>query len=156
MVVDALDGYAGVSPFPGLYSNRWMTPAIRDTLLGRSHPNRMPLDRTNESGMTNTDLCQGILTLMRGQSNRAARYCCGMVLWQAEQGVCFEALESSELQVINTEPRGDKGFGYDPIVTPMGDTRTMAELDTDEKNRISHRGKAFRKLLDYLATTGIR
>lgn len=43
-------------------------------------------------------------------------------------------------------PRGDRGFGYDPIFVPRGHTRTCAELDRDEKDRISHRGQAFRAL----------
>ena len=43
-------------------------------------------------------------------------------------------------------PRGTNGFGYDPILVPEGDTRTCAELSADEKNAISHRGRAFRTL----------
>jgi XTP/dITP diphosphohydrolase len=43
-------------------------------------------------------------------------------------------------------PRGDNGFGYDPILVVDGDTRTSAELTFEEKNAISHRGKAFRAL----------
>ena len=44
-------------------------------------------------------------------------------------------------------PTGTNGFGYDPILQPEGDTRTCAELTPDEKNAISHRGKAFRALV---------
>jgi XTP/dITP diphosphohydrolase len=44
------------------------------------------------------------------------------------------------------EPRGDNGFGYDPILVVDGDSRTAAELSFEEKNAISHRGKAFRSL----------
>lgn len=155
MVVDALDGTYGISPFPGLYSNRWLTPSIRDTLLGKSFPNRMPLDRITETGVTNSDLCQGILALMQDKTNRAARYCCGMTLWHIEKGLCFEALETTELTVITDVPRGANGFGYDPIVSPVYEDgsiepRTMAELSASEKNRISHRGRAFRKLLQFL------
>lgn len=156
LVVDALDGYYGISPFPGLFSNRWMTPDIREELLGQSFPNRMPLDRTNQEGVTNSDLCQGILALMAGQANRSARYCCGMVLWHPQQGVCFQVLETTELQIIDTQPRGVNGFGYDPITVPVYEdsvsNRTMAELLTEEKNRISHRGRAFNKVLAYLKT----
>lgn len=43
-------------------------------------------------------------------------------------------------------PRGEHGFGYDPILVPEGDTRTCAELEPAEKNAISHRGRAFRAL----------
>ncbi len=54
------------------------------------------------------------------------------------RGVC-------EGEIVRT-PRGDRGFGYDPIFVPWGDTRTCAELERDEKDRISHRGQAFRTL----------
>lgn len=47
---------------------------------------------------------------------------------------------------ILREPRGSNGFGYDPILLPDGGTRSAAELTADEKNAISHRGKAFRLL----------
>ncbi len=154
LVVDALDGSYGISPFPGLYSNRWLTPAIRDELLDQSHPNRMPLERTNEQGITNSDLCQGILKLMAGQTNRTARYCCGMVLWHSGSGLLFQTLQSTELKVLEGEARGENGFGYDPIMILPNETRTMAEIDTARKNSISHRGKAFRQLLDFLARNG--
>lgn len=154
MIVDALDGSYGISPFPGIYSNRWLTPQVRDELLGQSFPNQMPLERvleyTTGQDVTNRDLCQAILKLMENQPNRKARYCCGMVLWNPVKNLCFETLDFTELEVITTEPRGTEGFGYDPIMVPVGDTKTMAELDPDAKNRISHRGKAFEKALQYL------
>jgi XTP/dITP diphosphohydrolase len=49
-------------------------------------------------------------------------------------------------------PRGDRGFGYDPIFVPAGWDRTMAELTDEEKDRISHRGKAFRALREAIGT----
>jgi XTP/dITP diphosphohydrolase len=48
--------------------------------------------------------------------------------------------------MLAREPRGDNGFGYDPILVVDGDTRTAAELTFEEKNAISHRGEAFRAL----------
>lgn len=47
-------------------------------------------------------------------------------------------------------PRGSGGFGYDPLFQPLGSTRSMAELSIDEKNRISHRGRAYREAANWL------
>ncbi len=47
---------------------------------------------------------------------------------------------------ITREVRGERGFGYDPVFVPDGETRTFAEMSKDEKNAVSHRGKAFRAL----------
>jgi XTP/dITP diphosphohydrolase len=52
---------------------------------------------------------------------------------------------------LATEPRGDQGFGYDPILVPSGGTRTTAQLSPDEKNAVSHRGEAFRALAPAIA-----
>jgi XTP/dITP diphosphohydrolase len=50
---------------------------------------------------------------------------------------------------ISQEPRGDAGFGYDPIFVPLdGDGRTFAEMSLKEKNALSHRGMAVRNMLD--------
>jgi len=51
---------------------------------------------------------------------------------------------------LTHQPRGDGGFGYDPILVPTGLDRTAAELTPQEKNRISHRGQAFRALVPAL------
>ncbi len=155
LAVEALDGTYGISPFPGLYSNRWLTPERRDTLLKQTYPNRMPLDRVTETGVTNSELCQGILALMAGQTNRSAHYCCGLVLWNAASQRLIEVFETTPLQVLDGEPRGQNGFGYDPIMIPMEPSgafseRTMAEWTVAEKNLVSHRGKAFQKALHHL------
>lgn len=51
---------------------------------------------------------------------------------------------------INREPRGQKGFGYDPVFLPMGFDRTFAEMSASEKDALSHRGKALEKLAGFL------
>jgi XTP/dITP diphosphohydrolase len=51
---------------------------------------------------------------------------------------------------IDLHPRGSGGFGYDPAFVPEGQERTMAELTDEEKDRISHRGRAFRALREKL------
>jgi XTP/dITP diphosphohydrolase len=53
--------------------------------------------------------------------------------------------------VLLATPRGARGFGYDPIFVPDGEQRTMAELQDEEKDRISHRGRAFRALARLLS-----
>ncbi|HEY2765567.1 MAG TPA: RdgB/HAM1 family non-canonical purine NTP pyrophosphatase [Pseudonocardiaceae bacterium] len=53
---------------------------------------------------------------------------------------------------LTTAPRGSNGFGYDPIFVPDGETRTSAELDSAEKDAMSHRGHALRELLSALCT----
>jgi XTP/dITP diphosphohydrolase len=80
--------------------------------------------------------------------NRTARYRCVAVcafpdageVWA--EGVCEGTLL--------TEPRGSGGFGYDPIFVPQGESRTMAQMPPEEKNAISHRGRAFRALAELL------
>jgi XTP/dITP diphosphohydrolase len=60
----------------------------------------------------------------------------------------FEVVEYGQLEgMLLREPRGDGGFGYDPVLQPAGLDRSCAELSPEEKNAISHRGKAFRALL---------
>jgi XTP/dITP diphosphohydrolase len=54
--------------------------------------------------------------------------------------------------VIVDSPRGAGGFGYDPVFLYEPSGKTFAELPRDEKNRLSHRGRAFRKLLGFLET----
>lgn len=77
--------------------------------------------------------------------HRAARFVCAAAL------VTPDGVEHVELGylpgTLATAPRGEHGFGYDPVLVPEGDTRTCAELAPEEKNRISHRGQAFRALL---------
>ncbi len=51
---------------------------------------------------------------------------------------------------IGTEPRGNKGFGYDPVFLPEGFDRTFAEMTAEEKDALSHRGKALQKLAEFL------
>ena len=51
---------------------------------------------------------------------------------------------------ITEDRRGERGFGYDPLFVPIGESRTVAEMTDEEKNAISHRGRALALLLDKL------
>jgi XTP/dITP diphosphohydrolase len=80
---------------------------------------------------------------------RTARYrCVAAIAWADGRALHAEGVCEGTLLVT---PRGAGGFGYDPIFIPRGEDRTMAELDADEKDRISHRGRAFRALADLLS-----
>jgi XTP/dITP diphosphohydrolase len=75
---------------------------------------------------------------------RTARYrCVAVCAWPEGTTVSAEAACEGSLIL---EPRGTEGFGYDPIFVPAGEDRTMAELSADEKDAVSHRGRAFRAL----------
>jgi XTP/dITP diphosphohydrolase len=79
---------------------------------------------------------------------RSGRYRC--VLAVARDGACLLTAEGTVEGEILTEPRGDGGFGYDPLfhLPPLG--LTMAEIDLATKYQLSHRGKALRRLLELL------
>lgn len=81
--------------------------------------------------------------------HRAARFVCAAALVTPDGGdpvVCRGELDGTLLRA----PRGDGGFGYDPIVQPTGYTQSCAELSADQKNAISHRGQAFRCLAPHV------
>ena len=61
----------------------------------------------------------------------------------------FEGIVQAQL---SSEKRGTKGFGYDPVFVPEGRDLTFAEMDLDEKNKISHRARAFEKLRFFLSS----
>lgn len=92
----------------------------------------------------NVDL---LLRNMEGKANRKARFRTVIALILGEKEFSFEGVAHGE---IITERRGSKGFGYDPIFVPEGKKETFAELSLEEKNQISHRGKAVAQLVDFL------
>jgi XTP/dITP diphosphohydrolase len=81
---------------------------------------------------------------------RGAHFACAaaLALPQGSEHVVEGRLTGSLVR----EPRGGNGFGYDPIFVPDGDTRTTAEMSAEEKDAISHRGRAFRALASQLDT----
>lgn len=82
-----------------------------------------------------------------GAEHRAAKFVCAAAL-VVPGAKPVEVLQTGELRgSLLTEPRGTGGFGYDPILQPDGWELSCAELSAQQKNAISHRGEAFRKLL---------
>lgn len=88
-----------------------------------------------------------VLILMSGITNRKARFRTVIALIIDDSEYIFEGTVSG---TILSERHGNMGFGYDPVFTPDGETLTFAEMTLDEKNRISHRAKAFEKLKLFL------
>ncbi len=107
---------------PGIKSARWAGPE-RD--FGRA------MERVHEA--------------LAGQQDRAAAFVCVLALARPEDGCrCFEGRIEGDLV---WPPRGDRGFGYDPMFVPRGYVLTFGEMDQAEKHRISHRARAFEKLV---------
>ncbi|UJP38579.1 RdgB/HAM1 family non-canonical purine NTP pyrophosphatase [Cellulomonas palmilytica] len=83
------------------------------------------------------------------EPHRGARFVCAAALVTPDG---FEHVETGALVgTLALAPRGAGGFGYDPALVPLGETRTCAELTPEEKNAISHRGQAFRALAPVVA-----
>jgi XTP/dITP diphosphohydrolase len=79
-------------------------------------------------------------------ADRAAFFVCALALaWPDGTANIFEGRCNG---TITWPPRGEKGFGYDPFFIPDGENRTFAEMSADEKKAISHRSKAFEKLIE--------
>ena len=94
-----------------------------------------------------------ILDYLKDKDNRKARFVCDIVLLNVEdKPLLFEGITEG---VIADKPSGKEGFGYDPIFIPKGEKETFAELGEDIKNKLSHRGKALKKLLTYLKINGL-
>lgn len=111
---------------PGVRSARWAGPQRDDD--------------------ANRDL---VLAQTAGATDRGARFVCAAALAHPD-GRAWTIRGTLEGDLIE-EARGDGGFGYDPILVPVGQTRTCAELSPEEKDALSHRGAAFRAMAPALA-----
>ena len=114
---------------PGLYTADWEGPA-RDAMVGM----RRIQDELAARGVPETD-----------EARTATFHCVLVLAWPDEHLERFHGtLDGS----IVWPPRGTGGHGYDPCFQPTGDTRTTAEMSDAEKNAISHRGRAFRMMVE--------
>lgn len=94
-----------------------------------------------------SDNVEKILKTLQGVENRKAQFRTAICLILNGERYFFEGVVKGRL--IETS-RGEKGFGYDPIFVPDGFSETFAEMPLDLKNRISHRGLAVQKLVEFL------
>ncbi|MDE6308988.1 MAG: RdgB/HAM1 family non-canonical purine NTP pyrophosphatase [Muribaculaceae bacterium] len=112
---------------PGVYSARWAGP-----------------------GCTPADNVAKMLRVMQGQSNRRARFRTVIALIKDGKETLVDGTVDGE---ILDKPVGDNGFGYDPIFSPSNSGVSFAQMTDEQKNSISHRGRATRALLQHLANT---
>lgn len=89
-----------------------------------------------------------LLSNMMDKDNRKARFRTVVALIEGDDERLFEGIVNG---FITNEPKGTSGFGYDPIFQPEGHDVTFAEMNAEEKNSISHRGRAVAKLIDYFS-----
>ena len=118
LMVDALNGE------PGIYSARY----------GFGHD------------ASDAERNRYLLGKLGNEKNRRARFVC-CVCCCLPDGNTITARGECEGEILDA-PRGSNGFGYDPLFRPLGYDVSMAELSADEKNAISHRGKAMRKFIE--------
>lgn len=112
---------------PGVYSARYAGP-----------------ERSNEANIAL------VLEKLKNKNNRRARFRT-VITWVSEKGSArFEGVVEGE---ILHEKSGEKGFGYDPVFRPEGEQRSFAQMSMEEKNTISHRGRALKKFIDFLGGT---
>ncbi|MET3903644.1 RdgB/HAM1 family non-canonical purine NTP pyrophosphatase [Paenarthrobacter sp. 4246] len=122
LAVDVLGGA------PGIFSARW--------------------SGTHGDDAANLNLLLAQLSDVPNPFRGAAFVCAAALAVPGPDGIARETVEYGQLEgTLLREPRGEGGFGYDPVLQPAGMDRSCAELSSGEKNAISHRGQAFRALL---------
>jgi len=131
--VYALNGY------PGIYSARFYSIDFGGK------------EEVKENESKDNANIRKLLRLLKDKTNRKARFVSNIVFYIPDKyGVWTEGYLYGR---IAEEPKGDRGFGYDPIFIPEGYSKTLGEFDIEEKNKISHRAKAsyqLKKILNKL------
>jgi XTP/dITP diphosphohydrolase len=113
---------AALDGAPGIYSARWAGPKKDFSLAMRK-----------------------VEDALKGKTDRRAAFIAALALaWP--DGAC-EVFEGTVEGTLVWPPRGEKGFGYDPVFVPLGHTITFGEMDPAKKHTMSHRARAFAKLI---------
>jgi len=120
-----------------------------DFLGGRPGVKSSRYAGTDATDKENRDKLLGEMKNIRDLSERTARFICSTMLWDPGKGSIFEARGICE-GFIGSKEIGTGGFGYDCIFIPSGYKKTMAQLTQDEKNKISHRGKALKAVYGFI------
>lgn len=125
---------------PGVFSARYA-----------SLPEDVATDGTNRWGAQNDHDSEAnmrkLLDALQSQADRSAQFRTVIALIQGGKEHLFEGIVKGK---ITPERHGAEGFGYDPIFQPDEHTATFAEMSAEEKNHISHRGRATARLVDFL------
>lgn len=122
----------GLSGAPGIYSARWAGPSKDFSLAMQKVEDGLKAETTSD-----------------GEVDKRASFVCVLSLaWPDGHVESFEGIVRGQLVF---PPRGDRGFGYDPIFVPEGETETFGEMDPAKKHAMSHRAVAFAKLKAFLA-----
>ncbi|MGE0829098.1 MAG: RdgB/HAM1 family non-canonical purine NTP pyrophosphatase [Hyphomonadaceae bacterium] len=116
----------GLNGAPGIYSARWAGP-----------------DKDFAAAMAR------VWRELEGNPNKDARFVCALAL--AQPGTETRTFEGEVRGRLVWPPRGDKGFGYDPMFIPQGHDITFGEMAAAEKHAMSHRARAFAKLVEALS-----
>ncbi|MEW6570368.1 MAG: XTP/dITP diphosphatase [Nitrospirota bacterium] len=112
---------------PGVFSSRYAGPEAND--------------RKNIEKLLNE------MRFLEGKHRKARFVCCIALAFPDGKVHTFYGYTEG---LVGTEPRGGSGFGYDPIFYPEGRDKTFAEMTAEEKDAISHRGRALREVRDFL------
>lgn len=126
---------------PGVFSARW-SGRHGGAQLGRAERDR-----------ANLQLLLDQLADVPDAHRAAAFRCAAVLIVPGQEPVVTEGRVDGE---IMREPLGENGFGYDPIFRPEGTERSLAQHSDEEKNAISHRGRAFRAMLPHLQALAAR
>ncbi len=125
LCVEALGGE------PGVYTANWAEV--------------VPGDSTRRDWMHAMRTVEDKLSALGADVSRSAHFICTLaIVWPDGSDALFEGRVEGTLV---WPPRGDRGFGYDPVFVPQGYTETFGEMDPDAKHAISHRADAFAKLV---------
>ena len=143
--IPVLTGQYGLNPFPGVQSNRWLTPERWQALCP---------DSPAPEKLTDTHHCEALLALIAKHPHLprplTAAYHAALVVVNTHGQEVF-ATEQTLALTLRTTATGDGGFGYDPIIQITGHTApSVACMSPAEKNTISHRGKALSTFAQFL------